>query len=109
MLRARAATIPQRAHIVHGRGGHARRRRRQPIELGKRADDRVAKSRGKAACDSRGRLDGDLLPENRAQSQLETIEGARHALAGIALDGARETFIPGQLLRDQVGPRVEIE
>ena len=109
MLLARAATMPCRAMsstlAPATRAGDGVRR----FSSGKRRHDRLAERLDESAGDGGGRLHGHLLPEDRAQSHLESVEGAGHAQAGIRLDGAGQSRVPGQMLRDHVRPRVEIE
>ena len=57
----------------------------------------------------RRRFHRHLLAENRAHPQLEAVEGTRHPQAGIRPDRRCQARVPAEMLRDQVGPRVEIE
>ena len=109
MLRARARHDAEPGDVVDARQRHAGRRRRQPMQLGKRRHDRIAERLDEAAGDGGGGFHGHLLPEDRPQAHLEPVEGSGHAQAGVALDGAGESRIPGQVLRDHVRPGVEIE
>ena len=81
----------------------------EAIQFRKRRDDGLTERLDEPAGDGGGRFHRHLLAEDRAQPELEAVEGAGHAQAGVRLDGRREARVPAQMFRDQVGPRVEIE
>ena len=76
---------------------------------GKRRHDRFAECLDEPAGDGGRGFHRHLLPEDRAQAHLESVEGAGHSQAGVRLDRRGQARVPAQMLRDQVGPRVEIE
>ena len=95
--------------VIDAGGGDAGRHRRQAIQLRERRHDRLAKRLDEPAGDGRRRFHRHLLSENRAQTHLESVEGARHAHAGVRLDRRGEARVLAQMLGDQVRSRVEIE
>ena len=79
------------------------------MQFGEGGDDRLAERRDETARDGGGGLHRDLLAENRPQAQLEPVERAGHAQAGIALYRLSQARVASQLLRNHVGARVEVE
>ena len=93
MLLARAATMPWRAMsstlAAAIRAGYGR----EAMQFRERRDDRFAERFDEPAGDGRRRLHRHLLAEDRAQAQLESVEGAGHSQTGVRLDGACEARV----------------
>lgn len=70
--------------------------------------DRLAERFRETPRQSRRRLHRDLLTENGAQCQLESVEGPRQPQSGIPRDGIRQES-PHELRDDDVGPRAHVE
>ena len=102
MLLARVATIPCRAMsstlALATRAGPGVRR----FSSGSGVDERFTERLDEPASDRGGRFHCHLLPENRAQPELESVEGAGHAQAGIRLDRRGQARISAETLRNHV-------
>ena len=109
MLLARAAMIPCRAMsstlALATRAGTGVSRFSSAIGVTMGSPNAVDEPAGEGG----GGLHRHLLPEDRAQSHLESVEGARHPQAGVRLDRRRQTRVFAETFRDDVGPRIEIE
>jgi hypothetical protein len=88
--------------------GNTVRQRREAMQFCKWRRDGFAERLDEPAGDRGRRFHGDLLAENRAQAQLESVEGTWHRRPGLT-DRRRQARVPAQMLRDEVGPRIEIE
>jgi hypothetical protein len=64
-------------------------RRREQMRKSMRPAELRPKAAGHAASECSRAPDGNLLPENRAHREFETIPGARHSQPGIGLNAIR--------------------
>ncbi len=108
LLRSRGDD-PVSSDVVDARPRDPRRHGCEAFQFGQRRRERFTERFNEPASDRGGRFHGHLLPENRAQPELESVEGARHAQAGIRLDRRGQARIFAETLRDHIRARVEIE
>ena len=99
----------QSCDVIDAQRRYPCRHRCESIQRRKWRDDRFAKRLHEPAGDRRRGSDGHLLTEDCAQAHLESVEGSGHPQTRIGLDGRRQVGIFAEMLRDQIGPRVEIE
>src|SRR6478735_8357580 len=71
--------------------------------------DGLAERGGEAAGDRGRRLHGDLLAENCASRQLESVEGAGNAEAWPGGNGAGEHGVAREMSGNEIGKRVQVE
>jgi hypothetical protein len=95
--------------VVHTGFGDSRCHRCEPIQAGNRCDEGFTERRDEPAGERAGRLHRHLLPQDRAQSHLESVEGAGYPQAGVRLDRRRQTRVFAKSFRNDVRPRIQIE
>lgn len=96
-------------NVVHTGGGDCFGRWREVGELRERGLDSFAEGFHEATGERGGSLDGDLLTQDGTDGEVEAIECAGHAKAGVSLHCSFENRALGELGGDEVGPCGEVE